>query len=225
MKGLKPGPAPPQADHTPVGVRAYNELRRRILHGELPPGTILSEAETADLLGVSRTPLREAMRELLGEGLGEEGQRRQWVVATPASEVIREVTLLRPLLEGVASREAALRRDESDLDQLRLIMIRTRRAIAAAELNTYLDCDDDFHQHIARIAGPHLIEDAIRRIRGLTRLASIGHTLTVRELEQSADQHDRIIDALEAADPDLAEDAMHKHLHASGLLLAPSERT
>ncbi|HLH67389.1 MAG TPA: GntR family transcriptional regulator [Solirubrobacteraceae bacterium] len=219
MRGFKPRPAVAAPDRTPAASRAYGELRRRILHGELGPGTILTEAETAELLGVSRTPLREAMRELLNEGLCEEGSRRQVVVAAPSAAVNREVAILRRVLECLASREAAGRRDDSDLDQLHLIMIRTRRAIAAADLNAYLDCDDDFHQRIARIAGPHLIEDAVRRLRGLTRLAALHRPLGEEDLRRSADQHDAIISALESADADLAERAMDRHLIASELTL------
>lgn len=94
MRGFKPRPEQARPERTPVGTRAYNELRRRILCGELDRGSVLNEVETANLLGMSRTPVREAMRDLLNEGLCEEGQRRQMLVAAPSADVSREVALL-----------------------------------------------------------------------------------------------------------------------------------
>jgi DNA-binding GntR family transcriptional regulator len=216
MRGFKPRLAPPQPDQTPAGIRTYNELRRRILHGELTPGTVMTEAHTASLLGVSRTPVREAMRDLLNEGLLEEGPRRQILVARLLPDIDREVRLLRSVLEPLACREAARRCDEPAVDQMRLIMIRTRRAIAAGNVHAFRDCDDELHLHIARISGPHLLHDAIRRLRGLARLGQIDQPTSDRDLRRFADEHDAIIDALESADPDAAERAMTAHLRAVG---------
>lgn len=220
MKGFRPQPQQPMPGRTPVGARTYTELRRRILHGELPSGALLSEADLAALLGVSRTPVREALRELLNEGLVEDGPRRQVVVATASPQLNREVQLMRGALERLAIREATTTRDVSDLDQLRLIMIRTRRALAADDINTYLDCDDEFHLLIARTAGLPIVEDVLRRLRGFTRLAGLTIQWDPEHLQRSADQHDAIIDALETGDPDTAETALADHLEFASATLA-----
>jgi DNA-binding GntR family transcriptional regulator len=220
VRGFKPRTQSPAPERTPVGTRAYNELRRQILHGVLPAGTILAEAETAELLGVSRTPLREAMRELLSEGLCEEGPRRQMLVASGSPDIDREVALLQPVLERLASRQAAQRHRDCDLDELRLTEIRARRAIELGDLNAYLDCDDDFHLCIARMAGPMLIEDAVRRLRALARLSACARALSPELVRSAAAQHEAIIAALESADPDLAETAMDEHLRTIAKALA-----
>lgn len=222
MRGFRPQPHQPAPARTPAAARAYTELRRKILHGELPSGTLLTEADTATLLGVSRTPVREALRELLNEGLLEEGPRRQVAVATASPELNREVCLMRAALERLAVREAATRCDDSDLDQLRLIMIRTRRALAADDTNTYLDCDDEFHLHIARAAGLTLVEDTLHRLRGFIRLAGLATGWSADSLAHSADEHDAIIDALDTHDPDTAERAITQHLAATHTAITPT---
>lgn len=216
MKGFRPEPYRSTPARTPANARAYAELRRRILHGELPGGTVLNEAELAANLGVSRTPVREALRELLSEGLvTDTGPRRQAVVATVSAELRREVFLMRTALERITAREAATTLDVSQIDQLRLIMIRARRAIAAGDVNAFLDCDDEFHLHIARAAGLLLVEDVLRRLRGATRLVSLGLDLTQDQLEHAAGEHDAIIDTLDSGDPDAAEAAITAHLSAA----------
>lgn len=221
MRGIRPQAQPPGPDRPPAVVRAYSELRRKILHGELRAGTTISEADTATVLGVSRTPVREALRELLNEGLLEEGRRRQVVVASLSAELNREVRLMRTALERLAAREAAVHATESDLDQLRLVMIRTRRALAAEDTNTFLDCDDEFHLGIARAAGLAIVEDTVRRLRGYTRLAGLTAGWSSAHLASSADEHDAIVDALETHDPDIAEHALAQHLAS---LTSPSPK-
>lgn len=220
MRGFRPQPQRSGQEAVPAAARAYAELRRKILHGELPAGSALSEVESAEMLGVSRTPVREALRELLNEGLLEEGPRRQVLVAAASPGLNREVSLMRVALETLAVREAATSCDVSDLDQLRLIMIRTRRALAAGDVNAYLDSDDEFHLHLAHAAGLPLVEDVLRRLRGITRLAGLTTEWSTADLAASADQHDALIDALDGGDPDAAERILGEHLAAGAAALA-----
>ncbi|NDL57941.1 GntR family transcriptional regulator [Phytoactinopolyspora mesophila] len=216
MKGFRPQPAPPATpDKTPSSKRVYEQLRRAILHGEFAPGTSLGEAHIGAMLGVSRTPVREAFAELLNQGILEEGARRQVVIANPSDELLAEVVLMRNALEPVFAREAAAKLDVSDVDQLRLIMIRARRAIPVRDVNAYLDCDDDFHLHIPHAAGNHLAEDALRRLRGLTRLVTRDISWDEDELDRIAAEHEEIIEALASNDPQRAYETMAAHLSSS----------
>lgn len=216
MKGFRPQPAvKPAPDRTSTSGRIYDELRRGILHGDLPVGASLGETQIGEKLGVSRTPVREAFAELLNQGLLVEGARRQVVVVDPSPELIEEIVLMRDALEPVIARHAADRMDVSDVDQLRLIMIRARRAIDATDTHAYLDCDDDFHLHIPRAAGLRLAEDALRRFRGLTRVAGRESVTGQAVLNRIADEHDAIVDAFASGDGDRAAEAMAAHLAAS----------
>ncbi|WP_166346331.1 GntR family transcriptional regulator [Phytoactinopolyspora limicola] len=216
MKGFRPEPARSAApDKTPTSKRVYEQLRRAILHGEFQPGTSLGETQIGTMLGVSRTPVREAFAELLNQGILEEGARRQVVIANPTDGLLAEVVMMRDALEPVFASQAALSMDVSDVDQLRLIMIRARRAIRARDVNAYLDCDDDFHLHIPHAVGHHLAEDALRRLRGLTRLATREISWEDETLDRIAAEHEAIIEALADNDPQGAAAAMAAHLASS----------
>ena len=221
MKGFRPQPqVQREAAGASTSKRVYEELRRAILHGEIEAATSLGETQVGTMLGASRTPVREAFGELLNQGILEEGPRRQVVVASPSLELIREVLLMRDALEPVLAGEAARKMDVSAVDQLRLIMIRTNRAIAAGDVNAYLDCDDDFHLHIPAAAGLHLAEDALHRLRGLTRLAARNLEWNHESLEHNAAEHDAIIEALASNDAERAVAAMTAHLATSTSLMA-----
>jgi GntR family transcriptional regulator, rspAB operon transcriptional repressor len=216
VKGFRPRPpVRPERDKTLTSKRVYDELRRAIVHGELASGTSLGETQVGEELGVSRTPVREAFAELLNQGLLEEGARRQVVIADPSPELIDEVVLMRDALEPVLARQAARSMDVSDVDQLRLIMIRARRAIKARDANAYFDCDDDFHLHIPNAVGLHLAEDALRRLRGLTRISVRRAEWDDDTLDRIADEHDAVIEALADNDGERAAEAMAAHLAAS----------
>ncbi|MGH3658293.1 MAG: GntR family transcriptional regulator, partial [Micromonosporaceae bacterium] len=182
---------------------------------EFAPGTRLGETEIGTRLGVSRTPVRQAFTELLNQGLLEEGARRQVMIADPSEHQLAEVLLMRDALEPVFVRQAAGLLDVSEVDQLRLIMIRARRAIRAGDVNAFLDCDDDFHLHIPHAAGQYLAEDALRRLRGLTRLSVREAAWDDAIFDRIATEHEAIIEALADADPDTAAAAMAAHLASS----------
>ncbi|UPK75263.1 GntR family transcriptional regulator [Nocardioidaceae bacterium SCSIO 66511] len=213
MKGFHPHQtAKPTSVKVPTRGRVYDTLRNAILHGELAAGTSLGEAQIGERIGVSRTPVREAFAELLNQGLLVEGARRQVVVADPSPELIAEIVLMRDALEPVIAREAAQRMDVSDVDQLRLVMIRARRAIDAGDVNAAMDCDDDFHLHVPRSVGLGLAADAVQRFRGLTRLAVREAVTDSDALRTIADEHDAIIEALATGDGERAAEAMAAHL-------------
>lgn len=216
MKGFRPQPrVQPAGDKTLSSKRVYEELRRAILHGEFAPGTSLGETQVGNMLGVSRTPVREAFAELLNQGILEEGARRQVVIAAPSEALLAEVVLMRDALEPVFAREAAREVDVSDVDQLRLMMIRASRASSARDVNAYLDSDDAFHLHIPHAVGNHLAEDALRRLRGLTRLAVREVSWDADVVDRIAAEHEAIIEALASNDPEQTEAAMAAHLAAS----------
>ena len=215
MKGFRPSHPHPDSSRSSPGsssARCYLEVRRRILHGEMPAGTLVSEVELGEALEMSRTPVREALRELLNEGLLDEAPRRQLVVARPDPAVVREAFMMRDSLERLAVREAASTADTEGLDQLRLILIRMSRAAKAHNTADFLDLDDDFHLQVPSSASLRLVEDVIRRLRALIRLASIGHTLTAENMTEVIARHERLIEALEDHDADRAENLTIDHL-------------
>lgn len=173
MKGFRPGPAVAQGSATLTSHRAYDELRRRILNSELPQGSVVNEVALADSLGISRTPVREAFRELLNEGLLEgAGPRRQVIVRTLSTQEVKEITSARRALENITTSAAVVRMGAPVLDDLRLMVERMDRAVQRADLQAFLDVDDEFHSTIASSADMPTVEEFLSRLRALTRLAA-----------------------------------------------------
>jgi DNA-binding GntR family transcriptional regulator len=211
MRGFRPVESPALTQAASASARAYLELRRMIVHHEIQPGTVINEVDTAAQLDVSRTPIREALRTLLNDGLVEEGSRRQLAVTRLSPDTAREVALMRTTLERLVSREAATNAGASDIDQLRLIMIRTRRAIEADDHNAILDEGEEFHIQLARSAHMPLVVDFLTRLCGLSRLIEAP---PVPYWVHLLDAHDAIIAALDRKDPDEVEAAMDGDLQA-----------
>lgn len=222
MKGFRPSHIhgdPSRSSSGSSSARCYLEVRRRILHGEMPAGTLVNEVDLGQALTMSRTPVREALRELLNEGLLDEAPRRQVVVARPDPAAVREAFMMRDSLERLAVRQAASTANTESVDQLRLILIRMSRAAKAQNTAEFLDLDDDFHLQVPRSASLRLVEDVIRRLRAIIRLASLGRTLTTENMTEVIARHERLIDALEEHDPDRAEELTIDHLTSDAAMV------
>jgi DNA-binding GntR family transcriptional regulator len=208
--------APPA---TPLQIQSvvdhvYAALRERILSGDLPRGARLRQALLADELGVSRTPLREALRRLSTEGLVEFSPNRGATVSELDFGDMRHAWSARVALEPGAARLAAQLREPAAIAGLREAVAEQRRAPS-----------DKAHSYAAN-RGFHLALAAASRNPHLTRFAEmlwvprIG--LPIYEAQAAdhgaepnwADDHERIVDAIEAGDPELAERLTRNHISA-----------
>ncbi len=108
--------------------RAYQHIRGEILRGRLAVGTVVGESALADELGISKTPVRQALQLLRGEGLLQVGARRQLVVRGFSPEHRQEIVDVRQALEALAVRARGERMTLDDVDHLRLLLIRQKRA-------------------------------------------------------------------------------------------------
>lgn len=198
---------------------AYKVLRSAIVRGELDPGTVLGEAELAATLGISRTPVRTALKMLLSEDLVESGPRRQVLVRGVTPEQRREVMLVREALERLAVREACRLMDIKEIDELRLILIRQRRAAAEESQEDFIELDDQFHLDIARGARLPMVERFLGQIRAISRLMGLLAVTRKGRFEQVIEEHEQIISALEAKDADAALEAIDVHLQNTAQIL------
>lgn len=196
--------------------RAYAALRDDIIEWRLLPGTVLAEVEQSERLGISRTPLREALSRLTAEGLTTAGGRG--VVVTDISlDDIDELFELRETLEGKAAALAAERGDSATFEQLRLELLQAPELIngtdpgrhAYYELAGRLDAAID-----AAISNSYLAQ-AMRSLRvHLVRVRRLAADDTQR-LTAAAAEHAAIAEAIAAGNPRLAEAATTLHLHRS----------
>jgi DNA-binding GntR family transcriptional regulator len=216
VRGFHPRPRPVTEDKVPSSVVVYDEIWRRIRHGELRPGMSLGETQMGELLGVSRTPVREAFAQLLSRGLLVEGARRQVEVPHIDHARVMELMLLQQALEPTMAGRAAESLTVSDIDVLRLIQIRARRAAHEGNAHGFWDCDDEFHLHIPLATGMHLTGDALLKFRGQLRVALLNDQAMTRSMTRGVlKEHDEIIAALSKADSTMTATAMAAHLEAA----------
>jgi DNA-binding GntR family transcriptional regulator len=195
--------------------RAYDHVRSEIVRGRLPVGSLVSEAAVAESLGISKTPVRQALQLLRGEGLLEVGPRRQLVVRGFSDEHRREVADVREALETLAVRRACERMTLDEIDVLRLLLMRQKRAAAAGREDEFIDLDEQFHLGIAAGAQLPLVERFLRQLRGFVRLMRAGTRRPAGHLALVLEEHTAIVDALEARDTGRAVATLHDHLRRS----------
>jgi DNA-binding GntR family transcriptional regulator len=196
-------PAPPN-----VSAAAYEQLRARLLSGMLACGSVIQERRLADELGFSRTPIREALQRLEGEGLLTRQDRFLRVVEITVREVM-EILAVRQSLEGDAARAACGRMSAAMLQSIRA-RIEEMVDPAAVSGDTHWGVDDLVHLSIARESGNRLLLRLISDLRQKTRLFGL-HRIPSR-FEPGKTEHLAILDALEAGDAAEAAARMRAHI-------------
>ncbi len=198
---------------------AYERVRAQILHRQLPPGTVLSESALAASLGMSKTPIRNALLALQQEGLLELGRRRQLLVCGLPSARRQELREVREALEGLAITYACRDISDDDLDHLRTLLRRQRRAAEAGREDEFIELDEELHLTLASRAGLDLVPRLLRQLRGFVRLMQLNtrrdHGYMLRVLAE----HERIVDAVEARDESTAQLALRAHLRTNEYIL------
>lgn len=212
--------------------RAYDAIRSDIGSGAFAPGDWLREASVAASLGLSRTPVREALRMLAAEGAVELVHNRGARVVSWTAADIDEVYRLRALLEGHAASLAARHASKAQITELHRLAERHERAAAAGDTDgadgATARCNNDFHAAILTASGS-------QRLETLLDVISSAHLVTLALRQYSADdrqrsvlQHRDIVTAIQNRDESLAEAAMRSHILAAryaALRLAEVELT
>lgn len=195
--------------------RAYAALRSDILDWHLAPGTVLGEVEQAERLGVSRTPLREALARLSADGLVESLPGRGVVVAEASADSAAELFEVRIALETHAAALAAQRRDPATFERLRTEFLGAAKLIAQPDRAAYYDLVARFDSAMDDAAGnPYLVSTLTGLRTHLTRLRRVARD-NPRRLAAAAQEHLLIVEAIIAGDVDLARAATTVHLRNS----------
>ena len=200
--------------------RAYAYVRDGILRGQFPVGRPLAESEIAASLQQSRTPVRQALGLLLQEGLVEVGPRRQLVVRGFTANHRAEILMLREALEGLAVRRACEVMEIEDVDYLRLLLIRQRRAAEDGREDDFIDLDEEFHLKIAEGARLPILHGVLGQLRGFVRVVRLGAHRPPSVLAQVVREHEGIVDAVERRDEGRALAALRDHLYTSDYVIS-----
>jgi DNA-binding GntR family transcriptional regulator len=190
-------------------------IRTLILTGAIPPGDEINEKEIAAQLGVSRTPVHEAVKRLSDENLAEVIAQSGTRAATLDRKAIEEAFLIRRALETESAAQAALRVTQTHLDRLEDIFLLHSRAVARQSYVEAIGHDDDFHRLISEISELPRLWRAIEISKA--HLDRCRYLMLPRPGQADATlvQHRRIIESLTSRNPARAADAMRDHLEAA----------
>ncbi len=211
----------------PLTHRAYQHIQAEILAGRFAAGTLISETRIAEELGISRTPVGEAIRTLAAEGWVEQQPRRGTVVRTFSRREVIELYELREALETFAATKAAVLVSDTVLSRLDRYceemhgLAEDLKSTGGSSLDgipmrRFLAADMAFHLLIVRTAGNSRIMKLVKQTRTISRVFRMRrqrHSLKV--VERALGHHRRIADALRAGDGDAAAAAMAEHIQSS----------
>jgi GntR family transcriptional regulator, rspAB operon transcriptional repressor len=191
---------------------AYREIRALIVTLDLPPGSLLSEPELQERLGLGRTPIREALRTLANERLVEVYPRRGMFVAALDPRDLAALSEVREQLEPYAARLAAQRRTDEDLDVIDELIADLDAVAVAPDMRQLIELDQRIHHHIYRCAHNDFLQDAcdqhyMHALRiwflALDRVSHLGDAVA---------EHRDLLVAIREGDADQAAKVMSSHV-------------
>jgi DNA-binding GntR family transcriptional regulator len=187
-----------------LATEVYEQLRKAIVEGSIRPNERLIEADLAERLEVSRTPIRESMLRLAGDGLIV-AHRRGWIVREHSQQEIREVYEIRAALEGFAAGLAAQRATDSELANIQAIHQDYIDTVSRESRGHQVEHNDAFHNAVIAAAKNTLLAQQIHRNSQYYFIHRISGFLTDEEVRTSIVGHESLVRALAARDADLAE--------------------
>jgi DNA-binding GntR family transcriptional regulator len=213
-------PAPPTLDLRPINTnvsfrdQAYAALKQAITNADIyahPEEIRLDERQLSESLGVSRTPIREAMTLLEQEGFLRTVPRKGVFIVRKTKKQIVEMIEMWAAIESMAARLATVNASDEEIAGLRTMFDEFRNSTPAEHIEEYSDANIAFHQAIIRLSGSHLmgktIENLFIHVRAIRRLTISQSDRAARSIED----HMRIIEALEQRDTELAERLVRQH--------------
>jgi len=206
---------PASNDGLPSSELVYRRLKEQIITGDMAPGSRLIELNIAADFGVSRTPVREALKRLAAENLVLADPARGMIVHAPDAREIEDVFVVREALDGLAARLAAHRITPSELARLRLIVDTMREAIRGDRREQILISNQRFHDVIYSAAGNPMLARVASDLRDFVRRFTTLPFASPDRVEHVLTEHEAILAALQAHDPETAQAASNKHLDAA----------
>lgn len=197
--------------HT-LNQKVYQQLRRKLLRGDLAPDSQLDERQLAEELGVSRTPLREAISQLVKEGIVEHRPYRGNFVRTFTAKQVNDLYEVRKALESLAMRLAIRKLSQEHLEEIRTILDQVQEALDRGDIAAYTEADRRFHQAILQITGNETLVESLNRLAAQIQMVRILANRDPEVVERTAQERPRILAALEARDADTAARLMEEHI-------------
>ena len=201
-------------EHSSLHGQVISELREAILTGRLKAGERLVEERLADELGVSRNPVREAIRALASEGLVEVAARRGASVAVMSEQEARETIEVRALLEGQNARLAARRHDKGVIKRIEAVLNKGTAAVNAGRFDQLFRLNQEFHSELAAAGQNRVLGDLLQRLRD--RTAMLFAPMSPSRQSRSWNEHAGILRAIIDGDERLAATLAAEHVMRAG---------
>lgn len=215
---------PSRIAQTALYQEVAERLRQRIYAHELPPGTWIDEQTLAADYGISRTPLREALKVLASEGLVTLKPRRGCYVTEISEQDLDEIFPLMAMLEGRCAFETSTRGRAEDLHKLKAILEELEDFAQSGQVERFFEANQTFHRLIQEISGNRWLLQVIQDLRKVLKLTRM-HSLRLEgRLQQSLIEHRAINAAIQSRQPEQAEQAMRDHILSGRAALAKMQQ-
>lgn len=204
-------------EHDNLGEVVYGKLSEALIKGRLAPDARLTIRDLAQSLGTSVTPVRDAILRLIQDEALVQKSARDVRVPILTLERYQEIRQIRTKLEGLAARESALKATPDDIARLRDLIERNEKAIAEEDWTEALDLNQTFHFALAEIANMAVLRGILNRLwLQMGPLIAASYSNGGRVM---IDQHYVILAAIEARDPDAAEEAIVEDIRSAGAII------
>jgi DNA-binding GntR family transcriptional regulator len=202
-------------DNDTLRKKVLNYLREKILSGAMSPEERLIETRIAKEIGVSRTPIREALHSLEQERLVKAIPRVGYVVTRMQQEEVEEICEIRVAIEGLAIKRAIERAQKQLAKDLRINILRQQSEIAKGNLRAYVELDAQFHELSAVLSGSSRILDMAQMLRRHMLRFRIQALYIIETALKSLKGHERILEAVEKGDAKTAIVVLEQHLNSA----------
>jgi len=193
----------------------YRKLKTAIRKRYIKQGSQLVEVALAQQLGVSRTPVRSAIKRLEAEGLVNSIPNRGAFVITPTQKEIEETFLVRAQLEIMATRLTSAHINAKQIEELHDLISLETRVFDESNLDDYYAANDNLHLKIAELSGNRVLYSYIKELLDRTRIFLILYDPFYKLEYRPTSEHEAIIEALAAGDADRAANAVEMHINSS----------
>ncbi len=192
---------------------AYERIKDAIQHADLRPGQPLSETHLSSILGISRTPVREALQQLVQEGLLQVIPGRAVTVAAPSIQGVLNVIHTRSLLEPEVARLVAESASADVLETLWGALTSMEQAAGQGDRSAWSKADSEWHQALCQACPNALLGELTLQMRNRTRHLAADNQTTQERILACTNEHRQVVEAIAGRDAPAAERAMRQHIH------------
>ncbi len=191
---------------------AYTQIKERITDVTYQPGERLSETKLAEEFGLGRSPIRTALSRLESEGWVEISPQSGTFVCSPSEKEIRELTVLRSLLEAYCAGQAAARISDKEIELLQLKFAASRPLVQAGDVDAALQLDEEVHALMYRLGGNEMIANTLSGLRDKVRWLRRACADSVLRIEESFEEMAAVVEALSRRDAVMVEHLIRQHV-------------